>query len=168
MPLTFNVTDAEICSQLSVSRLRADHQAFTSKRLMIGPEPWNSELQTNFCVCYVVLHLRVSIKHRPPRSFSGSHYLPLTFQRILPGNFQQGRVLRVHFVSEERVSFSSTCSCEVSRNWWRKLKVKACCLTPMAKQAITASLHGPAVCVKSRWSSGIEPATFRVEFEALH
>ena len=47
-----NVTDAGILSQLWVSRLRADHQAY--KRLMIGPEPWNSELRKNSCVCYVV------------------------------------------------------------------------------------------------------------------
>ena len=34
--------------------LRTDHQAFMDKRLMIGPEPWNSELHKNSCVCYVV------------------------------------------------------------------------------------------------------------------
>ena len=30
------------------------HFFFFYKRLMIGPEPWNSELQKNSCVCYVV------------------------------------------------------------------------------------------------------------------
>ena len=27
---------------------------WSNKRLMIGPEPWNSELRNNSCVCYVV------------------------------------------------------------------------------------------------------------------
>ena len=31
-----------------------ERNSFVYKRLMIGPEPWNSELRTNSCVCYVV------------------------------------------------------------------------------------------------------------------
>ena len=38
----YNVKDARICSQLWVSRLRADRLAFI-KRLTISPEPWNSD-----------------------------------------------------------------------------------------------------------------------------
>ena len=50
-----NVPDAGILSQLWVSRPRANHQAF--KLLSHAP-----------------LHLRVSIEHCPPRSFSESHH----------------------------------------------------------------------------------------------
>ena len=66
---SYNVTDTGIVSQLWVSRLRADHQA-----LMIGPEPWNSELRNNSCVCYVErISKKLSIVAQLSYFYGGDH-----------------------------------------------------------------------------------------------
>ena len=40
---------------ITFTSMRSSGFFWSNKRLIIDPEPWNSELRTNSCVCYVLI-----------------------------------------------------------------------------------------------------------------